>query len=257
MAFTYTWTAIPDTDTDPDSPLTTGLMTGINHNLTYNREWLGKDYYAGAVPNHDHDGINSTIAAVRGAGLLATHMMEIHDHFAENAVDSSMWTITSTPTVVPNGHYCELAAGEAIDSKFSWRIDQVKMIFEARVRSTPATTTWAFTELGILSSAGARQAIFDNPSVADKVRCRTVGGGGTEDTDVAVGGGGIDAWHIYKIDQTSSTQTLFYLDGTLIATHATRVPDGQDLTVRIGGSSNVPKVDYVRGWVTENPISTA
>jgi hypothetical protein len=257
MAFTYAWTSIPDTDTDPDSPLTTGLMTGINHDLIYLREWIGKDYYAGAAPNHKHDGIDSSIITATGETLIPTHMFEIHDHFTEAALDSTMWTVTGAVTSTVNGHYAGLTTATALDSKFSWRIDQVKMIFEARAKATPATTTWPFTELGIQSAGGARQAIFDNPAVADTVRCRTVGSGGTQDTNVAVGGNGVDDWHIYRIDQTSSTQTVFYIDGVLAATHTTRVPDGQDLTIRIGGSGNVPKVDYVRGWVTVNPVSTA
>lgn len=257
MAFTYSYTSIPDTDTDPDSPLTTGLMTGIIHNLIHLREWIGQSFYGGAIPNHNHDGLNSSIITATGETLLPTHMMEIHDHFAEAAFDTTMWTVTGAPTSNVNGHYAALGTSTALDSKFSWRIDQIKLIFESRAKATPATTTWPFTELGIQSSGGARQAIFDNPSIADNVRCRTIGSGGTQDTNVAVGGNGVDDWHIYRVDQTSSTQTVFSIDGVVVATHTTRVPDGQDLTVRVGGSGNTPKVDYVKAWATQNPVSTS
>lgn len=250
-----TFTVIADTDVDPDSPITTGLMTAFRDNDIHLEEWLGMDYTA--AQNHDHNGTNSKIITATGETIIPTHMFEIHDHFSEAAFDTTMWTVTGTPACNVNGHYADFGSGEAIDSKFSWRIDQIKVIFEARAKATPTTTAWPFTELGIQSSGGARQAIFDNPSVADQTRCRTIGSGGTQDTNVAIPGNGVDDWHIYRIDQTSQTQTVFSIDGTVVATHTTRVPDGQDLTVRIGGSSNLPKVDYVRAWATANPLSTS
>lgn len=51
------FTVIPDSDIDPESPLTTGLMTDFRDNDIHLEEWLGKDYTAAA--NHDHDGVNS------------------------------------------------------------------------------------------------------------------------------------------------------------------------------------------------------
>lgn len=259
MAFTYSWTTIPDSDTDPDSPVTTNLMTGINHDLIYLREWIGKDYYAGAVPNHNHDGVNSSLAVILGEGLLATHVMEVHDHFCEGAANTSIWTTGGGgPTYTINGHYAGFGSGVSLESNFSWRIDQVKVIFEARVKATPVTTTWPFGALGMaVSGGGGRQALFTTGGGADQTRCQTVGSGGTQNTDVSVGGNGIDDWHIYRVNQTSSAQTVFSIDGTVVATHATAVPDATSLVVRITGGANIPKVDYVRCWATENPVSTA
>ena len=53
------WTVIPDGDIDPESPITTGLMTAIRDNAQYLYEWLG-DGYTPAV-DHNHDGVNSVL----------------------------------------------------------------------------------------------------------------------------------------------------------------------------------------------------
>lgn len=56
---TKSWTAIPDSDIDPESPLTTGLMTAIRDNAAHLEEWLGGSYTAAV--DHDHDGLNSKL----------------------------------------------------------------------------------------------------------------------------------------------------------------------------------------------------
>jgi hypothetical protein len=58
-AITKTWTDIADAAVDPDSPLTTGLITALRDNAIWVREWLGYSFTAGAVQDHNHDGTNS------------------------------------------------------------------------------------------------------------------------------------------------------------------------------------------------------
>jgi hypothetical protein len=58
-AISKSWVTIADTAVDPDSPLDAALMTGLRDDLVHLREWLGADYTAGAVTNHNHDGSNS------------------------------------------------------------------------------------------------------------------------------------------------------------------------------------------------------
>ena len=55
MAFT----AIPNSDIDPESPLTTGLMTNYRDNDDTLKAWIGGSF----TPNtdHDHDGVNSKL----------------------------------------------------------------------------------------------------------------------------------------------------------------------------------------------------
>lgn len=68
----YDWNVIEPEQTDADSPVNEILMEGIRQNLLTLMEWVGKDYTNGAMPNHDHDGSNSslindaTLAAIIG-----------------------------------------------------------------------------------------------------------------------------------------------------------------------------------------------
>ncbi|MFZ5697774.1 MAG: hypothetical protein ACOY9J_03475 [Pseudomonadota bacterium] len=54
-----TFTTIADGDIDPESPITTGLMTSLRDNDIHLQEWLGKNYTAAV--DHDHDGVNSKL----------------------------------------------------------------------------------------------------------------------------------------------------------------------------------------------------
>lgn len=58
-AISKAWVAVADGAVDPDSPLDATLLTGIRDNLVHLREWIGANYVAGAVQDHDHDGVNS------------------------------------------------------------------------------------------------------------------------------------------------------------------------------------------------------
>lgn len=257
MPLTYAFTSIPDTDTDPDSPVTTGLMTGLNHNAIHNYEWIGKDYTPAS--NHNHDGVNSSLITLTGASLLRSHFHEIFDHFMYATswlTDASnpYWTSSGTPTTVTgtNAHYALFDDGtDILTGKGIFRIEMIKLILEFRMKIGTAGTSWGTgNRMGIRGST--RGADFINAGVADKVRCQTRGSGGTQNTDVTVGGAGVDDWHTYKIDLTSTTQTLFYVDGTLVATHATAVPDAQDISVELAGDTTVDMwVDRVKLYATQ------
>lgn len=71
------FTVIPPGDTDPDSPVSTNLMTSLAENDIHLEEWLG-DGFTAAV-DHDHDGVNSAkvdandllnLSAIQGALTL-------------------------------------------------------------------------------------------------------------------------------------------------------------------------------------------
>jgi len=51
------FTVIPPSDTDPDSPVSTNLMTSLADNDIHLEEWLGDGFTA--AKDHDHDGVNS------------------------------------------------------------------------------------------------------------------------------------------------------------------------------------------------------
>ena len=83
-AISKAWVTIGDAAVDPDSPGDTTLMTGIRDNLVHLREWLGASFFAGAVQDHNHDGVNSASIQV-GPNLVRNGSFED---------DSAGWTIT-------------------------------------------------------------------------------------------------------------------------------------------------------------------
>jgi len=62
------FTAIADGDIDPESPLTTTLMTAYRDRDQNLKEWLGGSFTAAV--DHDHDGVNSKLLAGNIAGSL-------------------------------------------------------------------------------------------------------------------------------------------------------------------------------------------
>lgn len=263
MAFTYSYTSIPDTDVDPDSPLTTGLMTGIVHNLVHLREWIGGSFYAGAAPDHNHDGVNSSLIAATGASIFKAHEHEIYDHFMTSALSGDVWSAAGAIGLVTsvNAHYIVFDdSADVLTGNGIFRLELIKLILEFGAKIGTAGTSWGTNNrMGIRGST--RGADFINAGVADKVRCRTrgSGGGGTQDSDVTVPGAGVDGWHSYKIDLTSTAQTVFYIDGSAVATHSTTVPDAQDMSVSIAGDASIDMwVCYVKLYSTQDPpISSA
>lgn len=63
-AISKAWVTIADAAVDPDSPLDATLMTGLRDDLIHLREWLGAGFTAGAVQDHDHDGVNSKLIPI-------------------------------------------------------------------------------------------------------------------------------------------------------------------------------------------------
>src|SRR6266851_4768571 len=83
-AISKAWVVIADTAVDPDSPIDATLMTGYRDDLVHLREWLGFSFFAGAVQDHNHDGLNS-------------QLIEVGPNYIRNGTfesDTSGWTIT-------------------------------------------------------------------------------------------------------------------------------------------------------------------
>lgn len=62
------FTAIVDADIDPDSPITTTLMTALRDRDQNLKEWLGGSFTASV--DHSHDGVDSALLAGNVAGYL-------------------------------------------------------------------------------------------------------------------------------------------------------------------------------------------
>lgn len=123
-SITKAFTSVADAAIDPDSPITTSLMTALRDNAIHVREWLGASYYAGAVQNHDHDGINSALVEV-GPNLLRNGSFEGGETgwTFTNYVGGSRAVYTASPsngaraiaitsTVLANG------GGEAVSNEY-------------------------------------------------------------------------------------------------------------------------------------------
>lgn len=84
-AISKAFVVIADAAVDPDSPLDTTLLTGLRDDVVHLREWLGASFYAGAVQNHSHDGVDS-------------FLIRIGPNFVRNGSfedGSGGWTITT------------------------------------------------------------------------------------------------------------------------------------------------------------------
>lgn len=83
-AITKAWVPIADAAVDPDSPLDTVLMTAIRDSLVHLREWVGASFTAGAVQDHNHNGINSALIRT-GPNMMRNGSFE---------EDDNGWTVT-------------------------------------------------------------------------------------------------------------------------------------------------------------------
>lgn len=66
-----TFDTIPSSDYDPESPITTGLMSAIINRTQHNHEWIGYGYTPAQA--HTHDGIDSALISGNIAGNLYMH----------------------------------------------------------------------------------------------------------------------------------------------------------------------------------------
>lgn len=246
MALTYSWTAIPDTDTDPDSPITTNLMTGMNHNSIRLREMISGALSAGENYGHIHEGVGS---------MAIPPMLKFLEHYATSALDTSQWTGSGAARNV-NLHYGLFSTSDLQTSNMTWRSDQIPMLLEFRMRISTGTSFGM--SIGARDAGVTRSASFDVHATADHVTTTTIGSGGTQTNDIGpLGGGGVDAWHTYRVDLTNAASVVFSIDGTVVATHSTRVPTGADLTAHAAYTSTDALMDYIAGWASINPLSTA
>ncbi len=53
-----------DAATDADSPIDQALMQGLRDCIIFVKEWLGESFTAGAVQDHNHDGVNSALVEI-------------------------------------------------------------------------------------------------------------------------------------------------------------------------------------------------
>lgn len=183
------FTAIPDTSIDPDSPLDTALMTALRDNDIHLEEWLGLDYTA--AQNHNHDGVNSALIQV-GSNYLRNGSFEdgtsgwTFSNFTggSNAISTSnqydgLRSLELTSTVLANGgceainnefmavsggevralNFAVQASAAGVSSKVEavWYDKDQALISSSTLLSYASTpTAWTRERLGCVAPAAAR-----------------------------------------------------------------------------------------------------
>lgn len=185
------WVTMLDSAVDADSPLDQALMEGLRDDLVHLREWLGANYIAGAVQDHDHDGVNSALVPV-GSNYLRNGSFES---------GTTGWTITPytggssaistasqfdgeqslelTSTVLANGgaqatsdEFLPVSGGEVralnlsliasasgVSSKVEavwYDKDQAQISTSTLLSHTSTPTSWTRERLGCVAPAAAR-----------------------------------------------------------------------------------------------------
>ena len=73
-----------DAATDVDSPADQAVFQGLRDCIIFVKEWLGESFFAGAVQNPNHDGVNSALVEI-GPNAIRNGSFEL---------DGDGWTIT-------------------------------------------------------------------------------------------------------------------------------------------------------------------
>ncbi len=199
-AITKSWTSVADAAIDPDSPITTSLMTALRDNDIYLREWLGASFYAGAVQDHNHDGSNSARVDV-GPNLVRNPSFEdgsagwtlTNYTGGSNAISTSQrrhgaksLAFTSTSTANGGGEaitneYIPVAEGQAY-SFSAWVLastanvsSKVQVVYYDAAQSSLSTVDlYTATNTG---TSWARQTAQDTaPASARYARVKVIGG---------------------------------------------------------------------------------
>ncbi|MEW6646547.1 MAG: hypothetical protein AB1450_05070 [Pseudomonadota bacterium] len=201
---TVVWTNKDPALLDPGKPITTGLKNKEWDNLDFLRQWVGGSYLAGAVQNHDHDGINSApIEALPnlikngsferdGGGVPAGWVFTAYTGGSAAIVTASQAhgraCVGVTSTVLANGggyyesaNFFDVGGGEDYLCKLWWWASVADVSAMAEVIWYDATeaqisidTIWSGSSIG--TSAVEKLARMTAPANARLAKLRLTGG---------------------------------------------------------------------------------
>lgn len=207
-AISKAWVTLTDAATDADSPVDQALVQGIRDDTVHLREWLGASYTAGAVQDHNHDGVNSALVPV-GPNALRNGSFESGTDgwtltaytggtVAQNAADmDGNFSLGITSTVLANGggtalsnEYVACSGGRALDvsgmlyasaAGVSARLEVVW--YDAAKALISATNVYDIASAPV--AAAVVRKVVDIPATARfyKIRCT----GGVPATGTSVG----------------------------------------------------------------------
>lgn len=275
-AITKSWVNILDGAVDPDSPLTTALMTALRDNAIHVREWLGASYTAGAVQDHNHDGSNSALVEV-GPNLMRNGSFEqtttgwsFTDYSGGSHAVSTTGAIHGinnlalTSTVIANGGSVAVSDGYIPCAETD--ILLVKAWIHASVAnvSSQMEIRWYNSALSQISSTGIYTS-SNTPTSATHVRtqvtvpsnaryCRFVATGGIPGSGSAVGtvrfdGIGMSDWSMTQgllVPSAVGQAQLKTASGTVSTTSASEV----NLTLPGGAFGFYPQLRNSTGGAT-------
>lgn len=199
-AISKPWVTLTDAATDADSPVDQALVQGLRDDTVHLREWLGASYTAGAVQDHDHDGVNSALVPV-GPNALRNGSFEsgttgwtlsaytggtLATNAANEADGAACLAITST--VLANGggvalsdEYIPCLGGHPVTARWSWKgsVASISARFEV-VWYDDTKTIISATQLGNTTSAPTTATTMEEvataPATARFYQVRLTGG---------------------------------------------------------------------------------
>lgn len=129
-AITKAWVTIADGACDPDSPIDAALMTGYRDIGIHLREWIGASYYAGAVQNHNHDGLNSanvvladlSVATAKYQNLSVTEAKLAAASVSQSKMKTSVGTLLHLTgwQLLPGGEYGNMPQAGSNTAANAW-----------------------------------------------------------------------------------------------------------------------------------------
>ena len=164
MALTYTYTDIPTTMVDADSPLTEQLMGYVEQDIQHNYEWLGQNYTPSA--DHEHNGTDSAYIATLAnnfvtAPVCADGLVPLMNIYNPESTSSSAWTNTNHQemTCIPTGGGTLNLAARLKTTQYGTAYARIYVSggSTSTVISTTSTTyTWVYAgTLDVTSLAGS------------------------------------------------------------------------------------------------------
>jgi hypothetical protein len=223
-AISKTWVTVADSAVDADSPLDQALMTALRDDLVHLREWIGASYTAGAVQNHNHDGVNSAVIDI-GPNFVRNGSFEdglngwtqnpysggsIGTNTANDLDGTTAASITSSSTVNGGGYVLSALTkcGGLAPYRFACALRASVANVSSRVEVVWYDDTQSQISVGTIydstntpSTATLAERAFQAPSTARYFALRLTGGvpgagssAGTIYFDGAFAGSAFDSW---------------------------------------------------------------
>lgn len=249
-----TWVTINDTQVDADSPLDTTLVTGLRDDVIHVRETVYDPAIHTPAKAHVHNGTDS--AQINLADIVKSNAVEIFDDFllgtlygwsvgsggtltflaaGSNGVLSTTWSGGGRGGISTGAKPFILSGGNTLTFIAKWG------------PNTYTNPTAAGTFVGFANQDSPTRGFYFGAS-AGYWSCITNAASGmtTTVTTVAIA----KQYFTFKIVATASS-VLFYIDGTLVATHTTNITTenlGAFIFIQSNNAGDVSYIDYIQAY---------